>query len=167
MNDSEGDTKRSGTTVYLKVPGETFYLDLVRKVIVDLAARMGFPEDEVNKIEMAVDEACTNVIKHAYSGKATDIKIKRSYNLRRKDDMEKAIELSISIDPERIRVVIFDQGEDFNFESQGKINLEEYLTRLEIGSLGIYIIKTFMDEVSYSHKPGIGNELRLVKYLKV
>ena len=155
------DAKKMETVMHLKVPSETFYLDLVRKVIVDLAARMGFPEEDVNKIEMAVDEACANVIEHSYTEE-----IEKSYQLRRRDDIEKAIDLKVNISKEKIQVVIFDKGQDFEFESQGDLDLDEYLKEMEIGGLGIYVIKTFMDEVTYRNIPGVGNELKLIKHLK-
>ena len=43
--------------------------------------------------------------------------------------------------------------------------MKQYLAELRVGGLGIYLMRTLMDEVDYRAKPGIKNEVRMVKYL--
>ena len=150
--------------IHLKVPARAFYLELVRKVIVDLAAKVGFPREDLAKIEMAVDEACTNVIEYAYVNHK-NIRIKSSVKAKG-ESITYPIELRVNINPERILVIMKDKGKRFDFDTYGNINIDDYLSRMKVGGLGIYVIKTFMDEVRYVHKRGMGNELRMVKYLK-
>ncbi len=150
--------------VHLKVPGDTVYLTLVRKVIVDLATQMEFPEDDVAKIEIAVDQACTNVIKHSYV-EEKDIELHGRYHSRREEDIERPIDLIMHIDGDKILVTIIDQGKGFDLGSAEIPSLDEYLASMKMGGLGVYVIKTFMDEVSYSRKPEAGNILKMVKYL--
>ena len=157
--------ERKEEKVHLKVPGETIYLNLVRKVIVDLAEKMGFPEEEVAKIEMAVDEACTNVIEHSYI-EARDIKLKGGYFSRREEDVERPIDLRVKIDSHKIELTLTDQGKGFDIKGYELPKLDEYLASMRIGGLGVYVIKEFMDEVDYSYKPGVGNILVMAKYLK-
>jgi len=150
--------------IHLKIPARAFYLEFVRKVIVDLSAKVGFPKEDLAKIEMAVDEACTNVIEYAYVNHK-DIRIKSSVKAKG-DSISYPIELHININHERILIVLKDKGKRFDFDSYGKVAIDEYLSKMKVGGLGIYVIKTFMDEVKYSYRAGLGNELRMVKYLK-
>ena len=150
--------------IHLKIPARAFYLEFVRKVIVDLSAKVGFPKEDLAKIEMAVDEACTNVIEYAYANHK-DIRIKRSVKAKG-DSISYPIELHININHERILIALKDKGKRFEFDSYGKVAIDEYLSKMKVGGLGIYVIKTFMDEVKYSYRAGLGNELRMVKYLK-
>ncbi len=157
--------ERKEEKVHLKVPGDTIYLNLVRKVIVDLAEKMGFPEEEVSKIEMAVDEACTNVIQPSYI-EAKDIELKGGYLSRREEDVERPIDLRVKVDSDKIEVILTDRGKGFDIKGYELPKLDEYLASMKIGGLGIYVIKEFMDEAEYTHKPGVGNILVMVKYLK-
>ncbi|MCX6136058.1 MAG: ATP-binding protein [Ignavibacteriales bacterium] len=50
----------------LNVPSKTEHLSEVRDFVSDAARRFGFADEEVSNIALAVDEACTNIIKHAY-----------------------------------------------------------------------------------------------------
>ena len=89
----------SSPQVYLKIPVDKLFLGIVRNVIVDLAERHGFDPPEISKIEMAIDEACANVIEHAYmSGEL-------STGLN--DDN---IEISISMHKNQFFVELLDAG---------------------------------------------------------
>ena len=59
--------EKSTGKLLIEAPGHGSYLAYIRNLIGDLARQVGFPEDEVAKIEMAVDEACSNVVEHAYA----------------------------------------------------------------------------------------------------
>ena len=139
--------------ISLKVPKDTYYLGLIRRVVTDLAQRAGFSTDAVGMIEMAVDEACTNAIKYSRP------------KGRLSPELEE-IDLLVRIDGEALHIEMGYFGEPFPFEDYGNINLGEYLQCGAAGGLGIYIIKSFMDEVYYSHTPSVGNEISMVKFLK-
>lgn len=159
-------TDKKEKKIYLKVPAETIYLSSVRKVIVDISEKMGFPEEEVDKIEMAVDEAVTNVIQHSYT-ESKDIQSKGRYFSRREDDkgVERPIDLRVKIDSRKIEVALADRGRGFDLKSYEIPRIDERLASMRKGGLGVYVIKNFMDEVDYTHKRGLGNILRMVKYL--
>ena len=55
------------TRLNLRIPSQTEKLNMAREFVADAAKVFGFEEDDVNNIALAVDEACTNIIKHAYS----------------------------------------------------------------------------------------------------
>ena len=61
-------TQRERRDLALVVPGETDYLHLIRDFVCAVARKMGFPDQRVGEIEIAVDEACANIIEHAYGG---------------------------------------------------------------------------------------------------
>ncbi len=146
-----------------KIPSNSVHLNLVRKIMSDLSKKIGFSEDEAVKIEMAVDEACTNIIKYAYDDKKSEQL--KDYPARRKEDVEKPIELQMEMSDAGFVVTIIDRGKVFDFDSYKYPPLDEYLSMASPQGLGIRIIRTFMDEVNYNHKPGVGNILRLVKHL--
>jgi anti-sigma regulatory factor (Ser/Thr protein kinase) len=137
--------------VAITFPRDTHYLAIVRKVVADAALRAGFDADDVAKIELAVDEACSNAIVYQVDHEGA-----ARFN-----------ELGVEIKLERPRftVVLQDRGAPYPFDEQGNFDLEDQLRRLEPGGLGIYIIKNFMDEVSYNHSPRDGNTLTMVKFL--
>jgi len=127
--------------VVLTVPGKAEYLDLIRRVVIDVVQRMGFDEEDAAKIEMAVDEACTNVIDHSLAlaeGAAPDAPEK--------------IDLTLAIEVDRIVITITDAGQPFSPVDFEPIDLQTYFANGEGHGLGIYIMKTFMDEVVHSDR---------------
>ena len=59
-----------------------------------------------------------------------------------------------------------EQGQYFDPTKMEAFEKKEYLKRLERGGLGLYIIKTVMDEVEYYIQPGTYNRLTMLKYIK-
>ncbi|MEX0601905.1 MAG: ATP-binding protein, partial [Bacteroidota bacterium] len=97
---------------------------------------------------LAVDEACTNIIKHAYQNAP-----------------DKPIHISIDSDNNRFEVVITDEGKSFDPATMKPLNLKHHLTQYRRGGLGVYLMKTLMDEVEYSSR-GRKNAVRMAKYLQ-
>jgi serine/threonine-protein kinase RsbW len=131
----------------LRLPSHAANLEIIREFVSRIAKKVGFNEDDVNKIELAVDEACTNVIKHAYG-----------------NDSKKPIDVVIKVDLEKLTVVITDHGKGFNPQKVPRPDMKEYLAKMRVGGLGIFLMKTLMDEVDYDIQPGKRNRLRMVKY---
>jgi serine/threonine-protein kinase RsbW len=132
--------KESTGETLLQAPGHGSYLVHIRAIVADLAGKVGFDEHEIAKIELAVDEACSNVVKHAY---AADQK----WCWQHRDP---EIRLDIRTEGDSLVVEINDHGQRFDFTN----------------GYGIPIMRRFMDEVQYSSNDQTGNTLRLVKYLK-
>lgn len=129
----------------LKIPGTMDNLEIIRKFVAEIARKSGFSEEETNKIELAVDEACTNVIKHAYKNKGGDI------------------DLALKLDYEKFSIIVTDHGESFDHDNIKLPDMDEYLAKLRVGGLGIYLMKTLMDKVDYSSEDG-ENEVKMEKY---
>ncbi|UCE20017.1 MAG: ATP-binding protein [Gemmatimonadota bacterium] len=132
----------------LKIPSQTDNLELIRDFVSKVSAKVGFHDDDVDKIQIAVDEACTNVIKHAYDKEGED-----------------HIGIIIKIDYQKLAIIVTDRGKGFDPKTLELPRMEAYLAELRVGGLGIYLMKTLMDEVNYDIQPGVRNEVRMVKYL--
>jgi serine/threonine-protein kinase RsbW len=130
------------------VQSRTDSLSEVREFVAALARTHGFPEDEVANIVLAVDEACTNIIKHAYQN-ATD----------------KLIDVSVSSSGRAFEITIADDGRAFDPSILRNPDLKDHLTHYRRGGLGVYLMKKLMDAVEYQFQPGQKNRVRLVKYL--
>lgn len=132
----------------LKIPSQTDNLEIIRDFVAGIARKVGFGVEDTNKIELALDEACTNVIEHAYQ-----------------HDESKDIDIAVKIDTNKFTIVVADRGRSFNVEEIELPDMESYLAELRVGGLGIYLIKTLMDEVDYQSKSDGKNQVIMVKYL--
>ncbi len=137
-NINESRSFRSSTTA----------LSDVREFINRRAADFGFGDKEVSEITLAVDEACTNVIKHAY-----------------KENPEAEFEIKIIASGAEFEIVIRDWGHGFDPEKVPVPNIKEKVKRHKAGGLGIFMMRKLMDTVEY-HGENSVNEVRLVRYLK-
>ena len=63
----------------------------------------------------------------------------------------------------RFTVTLCDHGAPFDFDGRGNFKVEERLESVEHGGLGIYIIKNFMDDVSYEYTAAHGNVIKMAK----
>lgn len=131
----------------LKISSVTENLEIIREFINNIAQKAGFNEESVDQIELAVDEACTNVIKHAY-----------------KYSTSRMLDISVFLDPEKIEIIIMDKGAGFNPDKLQIPDLEKYMHSAKSGGLGIHLMRTLMDEVNFSINPGKKNQVSLVKY---
>ncbi|MCF8241143.1 MAG: ATP-binding protein [Melioribacteraceae bacterium] len=132
----------------LIIKSSTDNLSVIRDFAKNAAKESGFSDDEVGKIVLAVDEACTNVIKHAY-----------------KYAPEGEMSVKIIYDTSKFSIVISDEGADFDPGLIPEPNLKEYHKQKRIGGLGMFLMKKLMDEVIYREKVNNKNEVILVKYM--
>lgn len=131
----------------LIVKSSTDNLNLIRDFIRTSAREVGFNEDTIGKVILAVDEACTNVIKHAYKySPEGEININLKFN-----------------DPEFI-ISITDDGSKFNPDIVPEPDIKEYHKQKRIGGLGMFLMKKLMDKVEYKHADD-RNQVVLVKLL--
>ena len=137
---------------FLKLENDSANLRLIREFVSGVANEAGFDEDEIYQIELAVDEACSNVVKHAYS--------------QDKDKKEHSIELEIHFDEKEFSVKVLDRGQGFDPSQLPQTNMKSYLEKFQVGGLGIRLMKSLMDQVEYSIKPGSKNQVTLTKYRK-
>ena len=142
--------------VTLHVPCRFSYLRIIRQSVMDLCARAGLSEFKAAQMEMAVDEACANIIEHSYGGEADD----------EKEPLHPGIRVNLMHCADRIVVEMLDRGKGFVFEQQQVIEPQEYVESQNQRGLGMFIIKSFVDDVSYEPGTRAGNCLRLTKMLR-
>jgi serine/threonine-protein kinase RsbW len=139
--------KRKTEKFKLKIPSVTENLYLIREFVIKIASKAGFSVEIQEQIALAVDEACTNVIKHAHK-----------FNARR------AIDIDVVLDSQKMTVRIIDKGKGFDVDKLQTPDLEKYAKESRHGGLGIYLMKTLMDDVQYEFNPGIKNQVQMTKF---
>lgn len=132
----------------LKIPSQSDNLSLIRDLVSKVAAQVGFNTDEASKIELAVDEACTNVIKHAYGNNSNEF-----------------IDVLIKIENNKLIIIVSDKGKGFNPDKVKMPDLTDSIKEGRKGGLGLCLIKTLMDKVDFQIKPGLKNQVKMVKYI--
>lgn len=118
--------------IALTVPRQTAHLALVRQVVVAAARRLEFDDGEVAKIELATDEACANAVVHGAA------------------DGPPTFDLTIEAREDELVITLRDGAPPFTFEEQGQFELAAKLAEPTSGGLGVYIMRSFMDDVTYA-----------------
>ncbi len=136
-------------TFQLHVPSSTENLSMIRDFVGSIGERAGMTPDELLKLELAVDEACANVIEHAYGS-----------------DTTREVTVKATLDSEAVQIQIVDTGCGFDPTAIEDVDLEQLIRDRKSGGLGLQLIRKLMDEVQYQIVPGQKNELRMVKRLK-
>ncbi len=130
----------------LTVPGRFEYLATIADFVAETGHDAGYDQDMIFHVQMAVDEACSNVIEHAYQGQD-------------KGD----ITLSCDCKKEEWVIAISDTGRSFDPDSVPEPDLDASLEDIKTGGLGLYFMRQLMDEVEFSFDEKKGNKLRMVK----
>jgi len=131
-------------TVKLDIASRFDLLEVVQTVLSQVATLVGFDEDASHYMSVAVRESVVNAIKHG-----------------NKMDEAKRVEVVMSLTPETLEVEIQDEGAGFDPTGVGDPLAPENL--LKATGRGIFFMRSFMDEVSYSFPPGGGAHVKMVK----
>ena len=131
-------------TRVLTAPASKDQISIISEFIADLMVTSGFDLQKVFEVQLAVEEACTNIALYAYS----------------KGDG--GISIAAKVDDDRLELVIADNGEPFDPIARITSISNADVEHRPIGGLGIALIKASVDELSYEFKNG-KNMLRLVK----
>ena len=130
--------------VELTFPSDPRYMKMVRALVAAAAEMMGFGEPDINFICLAANEACTNIIRHAYD-----------------DDYTKSIELHLETHADRLEITLRDEGRHTSPANIKPRDLED----IKPGGLGVHFIREIMDEVTYTPRVEGGTELKMVKFM--
>jgi len=128
-------------------PGQFGSLAEISAYIIQAGKQAGLDESQIYEVQLAVDEAATNIIEHAYRHTENGI-----------------IEVSYEILPNGLKVIMIDQGETFNPDIVPEPLFTTDIESVKPRGLGLYIMRKVMDEVSFEFKTGDGNILTMVKY---
>ena len=122
------------------------YLDEIREFVGTIARKSGFSDKDVYNIQLATDEAASNIIEHAYENISDGV-----------------LELSCGVRDDLMTIVLIDHGESFDPSEIPLPDLKADLSDRKIGGLGIFLMRKLMDEVHYEVKPDRGNILTMTK----
>ncbi|HVN70041.1 MAG TPA: ATP-binding protein [Candidatus Binatia bacterium] len=128
--------------VELRVPATAEWVALARLAAATVAIRLRFSIEEIEDVKLAVAEACTAVIQHEGHGEFID--------------------LTCEAQNDALRVRVRDAGRyGLHAVEEKRMNLDE----ARIAGLGVFLIRTLMDEVTYDVHPQLGTELLMLKRL--
>jgi serine/threonine-protein kinase RsbW len=131
-------------TVRLTIPAKAEYITLGRLALVGLSRLRPLSEEELGDLKLALTEACSNSVRHAYNGGSAG-----------------KVEIVYELHSDRLVVEVADDGG--GFDATEGLGLPEELSE---GGLGIAIIRAIADEVEIGARPeGGGSRLRFVKLL--
>jgi serine/threonine-protein kinase RsbW len=131
-------------TVELTLPSRVESVAEAAEAVADAARRLGFAEDALFGIDMAVREAVTNAVLHGNGA-----------------DESKPVEVGLAGTNSGLVVTVRDRGTGFDPSSVADPTREENL--LKASGRGILFMRTFMDEVSWGHHPDGGTVVRMTK----
>lgn len=131
-------------SVRLTIPARAEYITLGRLALTAIGRVRPLSEETLSDLKLALTEACTNSVRHAYEEGRTGV-----------------VEILFQLEPDRLVVEIVDDGAGFKpdeVEAGGNGDLSE-------GGLGIAIIRAVADEVEIDERETGGSRLRFVKLL--
>lgn len=136
--------------IEMKLPAKPDHIGIVRLTLSGIASNMGFTYEEVEDLKIAVSEACTNTVQHAYD----------------KHDGGEVV-VGFAIYEDKLEMMVADSGRSFNF-NQVRAEIGPYtesspVEQLAEGGLGLYLIETLMDEVRVMNHSGV--TVFMMKYL--
>ena len=130
----------------LTVTGHFKNLAQIGDFICQAAAQAGLDERASYAAQMAVDEACTNIIEHAYGGEG-----------------QGSIRLVCRPNPAGLEITIYDQGQPFDPTHLPPLDTQAPLEQRQTGGMGVFFIYKLMDRVEFKFGTPQGNQLILFK----
>jgi len=130
----------------LRVKSSTENLVRIREFVNNSARKFGISEEIVGSLVLAVDEASSNIIRHAY-----------------KNQPDGEITVVLFVEDNQCTIVLTDHGVGFNPDQVRTPDMVAYLKEKKRGGLGIHLMKKLMDEVDYHSVTGEYNKLVLRK----
>ncbi|MFC4025320.1 anti-sigma B factor RsbW [Oceanobacillus longus] len=128
--------------IEIKVPAKAEYVGVVRLTMSGIANRMGFSYEDIEDLKVAVSEAITNAVNHAYN-----------------EDDQGEITIGFGVYENRIEIMIADHGGSFNLteikNGTGPYKSSEPVENLREGGFGLFLIEALMDEVKINNSYGV------------
>ena len=127
-------------------PGRYSSLSGIGQFVRAEARKSGLDDAAIYQVEMAVDEACSNIIEHAYGGEGKG-----------------EIDCTCQCKPDGLAVILKDTGKPFQPDEIGSPNVSVGLEERDSHGLGLFFIREWMDRVQFEFSPDSGNTLILFK----
>src|SRR4051794_666526 len=145
----DGASGGGGRAVSLRIPAKPEYITLCRLALTGLAQLREIADDTMADLKLALTEAVSNSVRHAY-GPAGEGSVGVRYELH----------------PDSLGIEVIDDGAGFDPDAESKPSAPTSEDDLSEGGLGIAIIKSIADEFELESQPGVrGSRLRFVKRL--
>ena len=135
--------------VTLTFPGRFDSLEKISEFVQQVARSASLNERDVYAVQLAVDEACTNIIEHAYHGEGVG-----------------DIVCSCDVLRDGIKVVLLDRASPFQPEAVPEPALNTPLEEVKSRGLGLFLMRKMMDDVKFEVSRQGGNRLTMVKKRK-
>ena len=132
---------------HLRVPAEERHLAEIRDFVQEVGEKILIPNKVLGNTKLAVDEACTNIVKHGYKGRPPGY-----------------IEIVVTGNGREFSIAIHDQGQGFDLRNVKSPDLKMYVETRRRGGLGVFLMNQLMDEVRY-RSGSDGNVLSMSKRL--
>lgn len=129
----------------LSLYAEPSRLATIREFVAQAGYDLGLNKQEIYDLQLAVDEACANVVLHAYGGRGGEV------------------EITVELTGGGVRVTIRDWGRAFDPQTVPSPDIEASLEQRRLGGLGLYLMRQVMDEVHFAFDVDNGNTLTLLK----
>ena len=131
----------------LRVPAEPAYLALIGSVLRWFGNRAGLSDEQCRDFEVALDEACTNVVRYAFAGEARG-------------------QMAVTFCPDAggLTVEVRDQGRPFDPKEGARIAEQKQAQDPASGGMGLRLMRQLADAVHYRRDEREGNCLTLTKY---
>jgi serine/threonine-protein kinase RsbW len=141
MISNAAQSEEMATVIELRMPSQAEWVRVARLAVAGIASRLDFTIEEVEDLKLAVAEAYTNCIQHAVQS----------------DEVRIACEVF----PSRLTITVEDRGKGFDGQHAAKAGEEP-----TVGGLGVFLIRTLMDDVSYAVDPAVGTRLTMTKHIR-
>ncbi|HEY6549550.1 MAG TPA: ATP-binding protein [Vicinamibacteria bacterium] len=119
----------------LEVPSESGFLGLVREVTRKMAEVAGFEDKTADQLALAVDEAATNVLEHAYHGAP-----------------DRVVRVDMDDRGESFCVDVVDDGESFDPAARPSLDVRQMERDRRTGGLGVHLMERIMDSVTWKRR---------------
>jgi serine/threonine-protein kinase RsbW len=139
------ERRRAKPALVLRVPSGTEFLATIRDVTRRMAELAGCDATVAAQVALAVDEASTNVIEHAYRGAP-----------------DRSVELRFVLGGDELRVEIVDDGAPVDPRTLPEVDLARYASEGRKGGLGVHLMGRIMDTVTF-RRTARGNVCCMVK----
>lgn len=130
----------------VQFPAKFEFLDEIREFVGQIARENGFGDKDVYNIQLATDEAASNVIEHAYVGRTDGV-----------------LDLSCGMNKQGLVITLVDHGAPFDPSEVPLPDLQADMSDRKIGGLGIFLMRKLMDEVHYQSNADTSNALTMLK----
>ncbi len=130
----------------LSVSSDMNNLAVIADFVTTVAEKLGLDEQDTFALQMAVDEASSNVMEHAYGGRS-----------------DGQLSLRVQALEDEVVVTICDQGQPFDPQSVPRPDISAPLQERHNGGLGLYLMEKLMDLVAWEFDPERGNTLTMRK----